>query len=114
MRKTSTLSVRTGIIRHCLMQVTAICGFHAIAAAEIPSPEDQPRNHVETSMNKLQEITLTGKVTTEGSSEGLPGVTVVISDANGNNKQGATTNESGSFSLQICKQASDTTWNSAT
>ncbi|WP_353720960.1 TonB-dependent receptor [Dyadobacter sp. 676] len=50
-------------------------------------------------MNQLQKITLTGKVTTEGSSEGLPGVTVVISDANGNNKQGATTNESGAFSF---------------
>lgn len=99
MRKTSTLSVRTGIIRNCLMQVTAVCGLHSIAAAEIPVPEGQPRNHVETNMYKLQEITLTGKVTTEGSSEGLPGVTVVISDANGNNKQGATTNESGSFSF---------------
>ncbi|WP_436835872.1 TonB-dependent receptor plug domain-containing protein, partial [Dyadobacter fermentans] len=81
------------------MQVTAVCGLHAIAAAEIPVPEGQPRKHVETNMNKLQEVTLTGKVTTEGSSEGLPGVTVVISDANGNNKQGATTNESGSFSF---------------
>ena len=81
MRKTSTLSVRTGIIRNCLMQVTAVCGLHAIAAAEIPVPEGQPRKHVETNMNKLQEVTLTGKVTTEGSSEGLPGVTVVISDA---------------------------------
>lgn len=81
------------------MQVTAVCGLHAVAAAEIPVPEGQPRKHVETGMVSMQEVTLTGKVTTEGSSEGLPGVTVVISDVNGNNKQGATTNESGVFSF---------------
>lgn len=81
------------------MQVTALCGLHAMAAAEIPVPEGQPQKHVERNMNTLKEITLTGKVLTEGSSEGLPGVTVVISEANGSNKQGATTNESGVFTF---------------
>jgi iron complex outermembrane receptor protein len=46
-----------------------------------------------------KEITLTGKVLTEGTSEPLPGVTVVISDVNGGSKQGATTDEAGSFSF---------------
>jgi TonB-linked SusC/RagA family outer membrane protein len=99
MRKSLTLSVRTGLIRSCLMQVTAVCGLHAMAAAEIPVPEGQPKKHVESSMNIMKEITLTGKVTTDGSSEGLPGVTVVISEANGSNKQGATTNEAGVFTF---------------
>ncbi|WP_031527535.1 SusC/RagA family TonB-linked outer membrane protein [Dyadobacter crusticola] len=47
----------------------------------------------------LQNVTLKGKVLTAGSAEPLPGVTVVISDVNGGNKQGATTDENGSFSF---------------
>ncbi|WP_229249387.1 SusC/RagA family TonB-linked outer membrane protein [Dyadobacter sandarakinus] len=50
-------------------------------------------------MQITKEITLTGKVVTDGTADGLPGVTVVISEANGANKQGATTNESGTFTF---------------
>jgi TonB-linked SusC/RagA family outer membrane protein len=98
MRKILTLSVRTGIIRNCLLQATAIFGLHAVAVAEIPVPESRPR-HVEKHMDILKEITLTGKVLTDGTNDGLPGVTVVISEVNGSNKQGATTNESGTFTF---------------
>ncbi|KQS34095.1 TonB-dependent receptor [Dyadobacter sp. Leaf189] len=47
----------------------------------------------------MQNVTLKGKVLAAGSSEPLPGVTVVISDVTGGNKQGATTDENGSFSF---------------
>ncbi|TLV03659.1 SusC/RagA family TonB-linked outer membrane protein [Dyadobacter luticola] len=80
------------------MQATAILGLHAAAFAEIPALKSQA-SHVESSTRSLKEITLTGKVLTDGSGEGLPGVTVVITDANGGSKQGATTNESGVFSF---------------
>lgn len=98
MRKTLTLSVRNGIIRNCFLQLTALCGIYVTAVAETPARERQAM-HVQKNMNILKEVTLTGKVLTESSGEGLPGVTVVISQSNGSNKQGTTTNETGLFTF---------------
>jgi TonB-linked SusC/RagA family outer membrane protein len=98
MRKSFTLSVRNGIIRNCFLQLTALCGICVTAVAETPARERQAM-HVQKNMNILKEITLTGKVLTESSGEGLPGVTVVISQSNGSNKQGTTTNETGLFTF---------------
>lgn len=98
MRKTLTLSVRNGIIRNCFLQLTALCGIYVTAVAETPARERQAM-HVQRNMNTLKEVTLTGKVLTDGSGEGLPGVTVVISQSNGSNKQGTTTNETGLFTF---------------
>ncbi|WP_409017757.1 SusC/RagA family TonB-linked outer membrane protein [Dyadobacter sp. CY323] len=69
-----------------------------MSVAGIPVPENNP-SHVAKNMNTLKEITLTGKVLTDGTTDGLPGVTVVISDVAGGNKQGATTNEAGVFTF---------------
>jgi len=98
MRKTLTLSVRNGIIRNCFLQLTALCGIYVTAVAETPGRERQAM-HVQKNMNILKEITLSGKVLTEGSGEGIPGVIVVISQPDGSNKQGTTTNESGLFTF---------------
>lgn len=98
MRKTLTLSVRNGIIRNCFLQLTALCGIYVTAVADIPARERQAM-HVQKNMNILKEITLSGKVLTEGSGEGIPGVIVVISQPDGSNKQGTTTNESGLFTF---------------
>jgi TonB-linked SusC/RagA family outer membrane protein len=98
MKKTLTLSVKSGIIKNCLLQATAVLGLHVIAVAEIPALKSQPSS-VQNPANNLADVTLTGKVLTDGSNEGLPGVTVVITDAAGGGKQGATTNEAGVFSF---------------
>lgn len=96
MRKPLTLLVRTGSFRNSLLQLTAVCGLYSTAFANIPVLEHTP-NEVRESRNVVKEITLTGKVVTEDGNMGLPGVTVVISETGGGNKQGTTTNEQGSF-----------------
>ncbi|WP_229214244.1 SusC/RagA family TonB-linked outer membrane protein [Dyadobacter flavalbus] len=103
MKRTLTQPVRNGRMRSCLLHATILCSMHAWASAgtpatEIPAPE-KPAKRVHRSMLMLRAITLTGKVVTDGTTEGLPGVTVVISEVNGGNKQGATTDESGVFSF---------------
>jgi iron complex outermembrane receptor protein len=98
MRKTLTLLVKTGTIRTCLLQVTAICGLHAMATAGIPVSKSAS-GHVGTNMIAIKEITLTGKVLADGTTDGLPGVTVVVTDVTGGSKQGATTDENGVFSI---------------
>lgn len=75
--------VRSGLWRSYVMIFAAALSMQANAAP----------------LFALREITLSGKVLTETNSEPLPGVTVVISDLNGGNKQGATTDEAGAFSF---------------
>lgn len=93
MKKNSTFSVKRRLLRSGFFQLTALCGLLPGAYA-MPSSWPNP-----SGVLMLQEVTLTGKVVTEGTSEGLPGVTVVISQENGSNQQGATTDESGNFSF---------------
>jgi TonB-linked SusC/RagA family outer membrane protein len=97
MKKTLTLFNKRRLLRNGLLQLTALCGFGMAALGNVIDLQ----THAGNVMPKItiQEITLTGRVTTETSDEGLPGVTVLISDVNGNNKQGATTNETGAFSF---------------
>ncbi len=83
MKKTLSRSVGTGLWRSYAMLFAVLLSLQAYAA---PAP-------------LMQNVTLKGKVIAAGSSEPLPGVTVVISDVNGGNKQGATTDENGSFSF---------------
>lgn len=97
MKKTSTLFSKGRLMRNSLLQLTALCGLCATALGNDPDPRINTA-HV-FSETTAQEVNLTGKVVTEGSDEGLPGVTVLISDVNGNNKQGTTTNETGGFTF---------------
>lgn len=99
MKKTLTLLVKTGTLGVCLMQAAAICGPHATAAALTPVSESLSE-HVGTNMHAIQDVTLTGKVLAEGTTEGLPGVTVVVTPVSGGTKQGATTDENGVFTIQ--------------
>jgi len=96
MKKTLTLSVKKRMLRSGLLQFTALCGLYVTAFGSVTTLENPSGNNFQ---QVIQEITLTGKVVTDGTTEGLPGVTVLISDVNGNNKQGTTTNESGAFSF---------------
>jgi TonB-dependent starch-binding outer membrane protein SusC len=98
MRKPLTLLVRTGKFRHCLLQVTAICGLYTTAIAKVPVSVTTSKE-VRENLDAKKEITLTGKVVTGDASMGLPGVTVVITESGGGNKQGTTTNEQGTFSF---------------
>ncbi|WP_221391175.1 SusC/RagA family TonB-linked outer membrane protein [Dyadobacter sp. NIV53] len=96
MKKTSTLFSKRRLLRNSILQLTALCGLCVAALANAT----YPRIHTGISQPEtIQETTLTGRVTTEESDEGLPGVTVLISDVNGNNKQGTTTDEKGSFTF---------------
>jgi TonB-dependent starch-binding outer membrane protein SusC len=98
MRKPLTLLVRTGTFRSCLLQLTAVCGLYTTAAANAPVLESAAKE-VHKNANSLKDVTLTGKVVSGNDNAGLPGVTVVIMQAGGGNKQGTTTNEQGSFSF---------------
>jgi hypothetical protein len=100
MKKTLTLLVKTGTLGVCLLQGTAFPGVHAMAAAGLPVVKNLP-GHLERSVLNMQEVTLTGKVLAEGTTEGLPGVTVVVTPAaGGGTKQGSTTDENGVFTIQ--------------
>ena len=97
MKKSSTYSMKRRLLRNSLLQLTALCGLCSSVFANVISPEN-PAGYVQNK-TMFQEITLTGKVVTDAGTEGLPGVTVLINDVNGNNKQGTTTNENGEFSF---------------
>jgi TonB-linked SusC/RagA family outer membrane protein len=98
MRKPLTLLVRTGTFRSCFLQFTALCGLYTTAVANNPVRESTSKE-VRENVKTAKEITLKGKVTTDGSNMGLPGVTVVITAEGGGNKQGTTTDVDGSFSF---------------
>jgi hypothetical protein len=98
MRKPLTLLVGAGILRHCILQVVAICGLYVTAVAKNPARESAS-NEIHQKAKILKEVTLTGKVLTGETGTGLPGVTVVITEAGGGNKQGTTTNEEGTFTF---------------
>lgn len=93
MKKTSTFLIKRRLLRNSLYQITALCGIYATAFAGT-TPLLHPSGVV-----MLQEVTLSGKVVTNGTSEGLPGVTVLLSNADGSGQQGATTDENGNFSF---------------
>jgi iron complex outermembrane receptor protein len=104
MRKPLTLLVRTGSLRNCLLQATAICGLYSTAVAKIPVRENTSGEiHQQTKV--LKDVTLTGKVVTGNDNSGLPGVTVVITEG-GANKQGTTTDENGVFTFANLKTGS--------
>ncbi len=98
MRKSLTLFVRTGTFRSCLLQFIALCGLYAVAVAEMPVRKNAAKE-IRQKGNVSKEITLTGKVVTGEPGTGLPGVTVVIAQEGGGNKQGTTTDAQGSFSF---------------
>ena len=99
MKKTLTLLVRTGTLGVCLMQAAAICGPRATAATTLPVSGSSSK-HIGMDMRVMQDVTLTGKVLADGTTEGLPGVTVVVTPVSGGTKQGATTDENGVFTIQ--------------
>ncbi len=104
MRKPLTLLVRTGSLRNCLLQATAICGLYSTAVAKIPVRENTSGEiHQQTKV--LKDVTLTGKVVSGNDNSGLPGVTVVITEG-GANKQGTTTDENGVFTFANLKTGS--------
>jgi hypothetical protein len=98
MKKTLTLLVKTGTLSICLLQGTAIYGPHATAAAILPV-SGSLSSHFGADMRVMQDVTLTGKVLTDGTTDGLPGVTVVVTPVGGGSKQGATTDENGVFTI---------------
>lgn len=98
MKKTLTLLVKTGTLSICLLQGAAIYGPHAAAAAILPV-SGSLSSHFGADMRVMQDVTLTGKVLTDGTTDGLPGVTVVVTPVGGGSKQGATTDENGVFTI---------------
>jgi len=93
MKKTSTSTLRNRVLRSGLLQFTVLCGLCTTTfAATLETGKIPPAA-------LLQEITLTGKVVTAGTTEGLPGVTVLLTTTDGGNKQGATTTENGTFTF---------------
>jgi TonB-linked SusC/RagA family outer membrane protein len=93
MKKTSTFFIQRRLLRNRLFQLTAICGLCTTAFAGTPLTRHS------LGIVMAQEITLSGKVVTSGTSEGLPGVTVLITNEDGSGQQGATTDENGKFSF---------------
>jgi TonB-linked SusC/RagA family outer membrane protein len=91
MKKTSTSPLNKWVLRSGLLQFTVLCGLCTTTFAGTVEPGKIPP------AVRLQEVTLTGKVVTDGTNEGLPGVTVLISTADGGNKEGSTTSEDGTF-----------------
>ncbi|TDE14586.1 SusC/RagA family TonB-linked outer membrane protein [Dyadobacter psychrotolerans] len=93
MKKTSTSPLNKRVLRSGLLQFTVLCGLCSTTFAGALEPKKIPPAVL------LQEITLTGKVVTEGTTGGLPGVTVLISTTDGGNKQGSTTDANGTFTF---------------
>lgn len=77
----------------CIWSLSAMMSVHATAGRPEKILPGYP--HITQS---AQDIPLKGKVVT-AKNEGLPGVTVLLTDIPGGNKQGATTNENGEFSF---------------
>ncbi|CAG4999114.1 TonB-dependent receptor SusC [Dyadobacter sp. CECT 9275] len=94
MRKTLTLLVRKRGFQCCVLSLGTMMYLATPSLATASSADT--RKHQQTSPQK--EITLSGKVVTSNN-EGLPGVTVLVSESDGANKQGTTTNEKGEFSF---------------
>jgi len=77
----------------CILSLSAMMSVHATAGRPEKILHGYPRI-----TQSAQDIPLKGKVVT-AKNEGLPGVTVLLTDIPGGNKQGATTNENGEFSF---------------
>jgi TonB-linked SusC/RagA family outer membrane protein len=77
----------------CILSLSAMMNVQA--TAEHPKKIRRAYPFITQS---VQDIPLRGKVVT-AKNEGLPGVTVLLTDVPGGNKQGATTNENGEFSF---------------
>ena len=92
MTKSLTQSMGSGRLKICASLAIMLLNLTAnsspiIAHSRISAISSQPVN---------KEISLKGKVVSSNS-EGIPGVTVLISNANGSNKQGTTTDINGAF-----------------
>lgn len=99
MKKTSTLSIRKRLLKAGLLHIVALCGL----GLNVSFGNSIPATGTFTSSPTTAEITLSGKVVTDGKNEALPGVTVLIVSADGN-KQGTVTNENGQFSFPNLKE----------
>jgi TonB-linked SusC/RagA family outer membrane protein len=77
----------------CILSLSAMMSVHAMAGRPEKILHGYPLIR-----QSAQDIPLKGKVVT-AKNEGLPGVTVLLTDIPGGNKQGATTNENGEFSF---------------
>ena len=103
MKKTSTLFIRNRFFRGSIVYFLLLCGMHLAVAAGSPVMKGH-RALATNSKSQALEIALSGKVVIDGTSEGLPGVTVLISGVDGSNKQGTITNEKGEFSFDNLKE----------
>ena len=94
MNRTLTQVVRNRGFQCLALSMATVIGISPQVFADAPLPPFQ----TQTRLIAAEQTTLKGKVLMT-SQDGLPGVTVIISNIDGSNKQGTTTNENGDFSF---------------